>query len=87
MYFAIVGRKLEKQGQKSYAYGTPSEFFDGPPGSSGQISIQLAFIRPDWTLIFTDHNVMISFHIMRLRLPCKESDFQPSSKVSSDYIH
>ena len=86
MYHEIVGRKLEKRGQKSYAYGIPSKFFDGPPGSSGQISIQLAFIRPDWTLIFADHNVMISFHIMYLRFPCQASDFDPGSKVLSIYI-
>jgi hypothetical protein len=25
------------------------------------------FVRPEWTLVFCDHNVMISFHVMKSR--------------------
>jgi len=46
------------------------------------VSIQMAIIRPDWTLIFCDHNVMIFFHVMRLSRSCVPSDFQPGSMVS-----
>lgn len=81
MYYEIVNAPLQLRGKKSHAYGIPSHLFDGPPGMNGQISIQLAFIRPDWTLIFADHNVMISFHIMQLRRPCTPSDLRPGSKV------
>ena len=66
IYSDIVSAPLQKRGQKSHAYGIPSHLFDGPPNVKGQISIQMAFIRPDWTLIFADHNVMISFQGMRL---------------------
>ena len=82
IYSEIVSAPLQKRGQKSHAYGIPSHLFDGPPSVKGQISIQMAFICPDWTLIFADHNVMISFHVMRLRWPCMEEDFCPGSKVS-----
>jgi hypothetical protein len=77
-----VDAPLQKRGKKSHAFRIPSHLFDGPPGVDGQISIQLAFIRPDWTLIFADHNVMISFHVMHLRQPCKEEDFYPGSRAS-----
>ncbi|KAJ6604005.1 hypothetical protein B0H10DRAFT_2078016 [Mycena sp. CBHHK59/15] len=36
------------------------------------ISIQAAFIRPEYTLIFVDHNSMIQFHVMRM-----SDDFGP----------
>ncbi|KAJ6629795.1 hypothetical protein B0H10DRAFT_1985398 [Mycena sp. CBHHK59/15] len=36
------------------------------------ISIQAAFIRPEYTLIFVDHNSMIQFHVMHM-----SNDFGP----------
>ncbi|KAJ7467278.1 hypothetical protein B0H11DRAFT_2197385 [Mycena galericulata] len=47
------------------AYLIPDEFIDGP-GTGRKISIQAAFIRPEYTFIFSDHNVMITFHLMQL---------------------
>ena len=82
IYSEIVSAPLQKRGQKSHAYGIPSHLFDGPPSVKGQISIQMGFICPHLTLIFADHNVMISFHVMCLRWPCMEEDFCPGSKVS-----
>ena len=46
-----------------------------------QISIQAAFVCPEWTLIFVDHNVMITFHIMALHSSITREDLLPSSKV------
>jgi hypothetical protein len=46
------------------------------------VSIQMAIVRPDWTSIFCDHNVMIFFHVMRLKRSCVPSDFWPGSMVS-----
>ena len=48
----------------------------------GHISIQAAFRSEDWTLLFMDHNVMITFHIMGLRNSCKREDLEPGSQVS-----
>ena len=36
---------------------------------------------PEWTLIFVDHNVMITFHIMALHSAITREDLLPSSKV------
>jgi hypothetical protein len=70
------------QGKKIKTFIIPLEIFDGPSGMVGQISIQVAFICPDWTLIFIDHNVMITFYIMALHHPISKADLEPSSRVS-----
>jgi hypothetical protein len=49
----------------------------------GLVSIQAAFRCMDWTLIFVDHNVMITFYVMALRRPCKQEDLKPGSTVST----
>jgi hypothetical protein len=72
---------MTKRGEKSKAFSIPPKHYSGPAGSQGQVSIQAAFIRPDWTLIFVDHNVMISFHVMALRNVCTAADLKPTSKV------
>ena len=49
----------------------------------GLVSIQAAFRCTDWTLIFVDHNVMITFYVMALRTPCTLEDLEPGSTVST----
>jgi hypothetical protein len=54
------------RGEKSLSYEVPSEYWGGSPSKDRIISIQAAFECSEWTLIFCDHNVMISFHVMSL---------------------
>ncbi|KAK6971850.1 hypothetical protein R3P38DRAFT_3140101 [Favolaschia claudopus] len=81
MYRTIVSKPTIPRGQKSRAYEIPAEFCDGPPEAPRIISIQAAFIRPEWTLVFCDHNVMITFHVMRLRGKVEEDDLKPGSQL------
>ncbi|KAJ7439172.1 hypothetical protein B0H11DRAFT_2205856 [Mycena galericulata] len=64
-YKQIVSQPPVRRGKKSMAFLIPDEFIDGP-GTGRKISIQAAFIRPEYTFIFSDHNVMITFHLMQL---------------------
>jgi hypothetical protein len=64
------------------AFPVSEVFCVGPPGCSTMVSIQAAFRRPDWTLIFVDHNVMITFHIMHFRQYPPIHYFQPGIAVS-----
>ncbi|KAJ7478782.1 hypothetical protein B0H11DRAFT_2423767 [Mycena galericulata] len=64
-YKQIVSQPPVPRGKKSMAYLIPDEFIDGP-GTGRKISIQAGFIRPEYTFIFSDHNVMITFHLMQL---------------------
>lgn len=80
MYQTIVGGGTVQRGVKGKAFPIPKALHEGP-NDSVVVSIQMAFSRPDWTLIFADHNVMITFHIMRLRRPLTASDFKPGSNV------
>ena len=81
VYLKITNSSPIQRGKKSKTFLIPEELYDGPPDSIGQISIQAAFICPDWTLIFADHNVMVTFHIMALRYAITKADLLPSSKV------
>ncbi|KAJ7439756.1 hypothetical protein FB451DRAFT_1377796, partial [Mycena latifolia] len=63
-YRQIVSQPPVHRGEKSYAFIIPEEYIDGPAGEH-VISIQAAFIRPIWTLVFADHNVIIQFHLMQ----------------------
>ena len=58
------------------------------PRGDRLISIQAAFVRPDWTLIFVDHNVLMTFHVMCLRRQVlSASDVPiPGSAVCDNYI-
>lgn len=85
MYNSIVSKDPVLTGEKSMAYVIPLEFVDGPVVDC-RISIQAAFIRPDWTLVFVDHNVMITFHVMKLRRPVTREDLKPTSEVSLFFI-
>ncbi|KAJ7432224.1 hypothetical protein B0H11DRAFT_1940841 [Mycena galericulata] len=65
-YHQIVSQPPIARGEKSYAFLVPDELVDGPPVGGRKISIQAEFIRPEWTLVFVDHNVMIQFHVMQI---------------------
>lgn len=69
------------RGVKSSTFVVPPQYWDGCPSVISQISIQAAFVCPEWTWIFVDHNVMITFHVMALREPCKNGDLRPGSKA------
>lgn len=80
-YDDIVSCPPVNRGKKSRTFAVPSKYWDGLPGTQGQVSIQAAFRCPDWTLLFIDHNVMITFHIMGLQNSCKREDLMPGSLV------
>ena len=80
-YDTIVSYPPVNRGKKSKSYNITPELWDGVPGAEGQISIQAAFRCPDWTLLFVDHNVMISFYVMTLWKPCTRQDLKPGSIV------
>ncbi|KAK1225463.1 fatty acid synthase alpha subunit Lsd1, partial [Marasmius sp. AFHP31] len=80
MYEDIVGQPLERRGKTSWGFPVTSDSAHGPP-TRKLITIQAAFIRPDWTLIFCDHNVMSTFHIMKLGHPCNQSDVSPGGTI------
>ncbi|KAJ7136726.1 hypothetical protein C8R44DRAFT_868851 [Mycena epipterygia] len=86
-YNIIVSAPTVPRGCKSRAFAIPNEFIDGPvntkPGSDLKISIQAAFIRPNWTLVFVDHNVMISFHLMQMSDSFSREDLNPASFIWS----
>jgi hypothetical protein len=86
MYDDIVSHTPVNKGKTSKAFAIPSKYWDGLPGTSGYMSIQAAFRCQDWTLLFIDHNVMITFHVMGLRQPCKREDLEPGSLVSFIFI-
>ena len=81
LYRAIVDAGPVNRGVKSKTYRIPPEYYRDTNSTAGQVSIQAAMVGPRWTLIFSDHNVMITFHVMALQKPCTRSDFQPNSKV------
>ncbi|KAJ7017454.1 hypothetical protein C8F04DRAFT_1156071, partial [Mycena alexandri] len=78
-YREIVSKPPVPRGKKSFAYAIPDEFIDGP-ARKRVISIQAAFVRPQWTLVFVDHNVMIQFHLM-LSQSFLPSHLDPGSKI------
>ncbi|KAF9548078.1 hypothetical protein CPC08DRAFT_769318 [Agrocybe pediades] len=82
MYKEIVSRGTVNRGAKSQAFVVPEEFSAGPKGGKAPlVSIQAAFIKPDMTLVFVDHNVMITFYIMALRRVCRKDDFTVGSSL------
>ncbi|KAJ7136324.1 hypothetical protein C8R43DRAFT_1132482 [Mycena crocata] len=82
-YKAITSASVVRRGVKSWAYSVPDSFVDGPPRSDRVISIQAAFIRPKWTLIFCDHNSLIQFHLMRAGSTFIPSHMEPGSSIWS----
>lgn len=89
-YKRIVSAGTVSWGVKSQAFAIPNEYIDGPintkPGSDLKISIQAAFIRPDWTLVFVDHNVMITFHLMQVSESFSPADLDPGSIVACSFL-
>lgn len=83
MYDAIVSYPPVNRGKKSKTYNITPELWDGLPSVQGQISIQAAFRCADWTLLFVDHNVMLSFYVMALLNPCTRQDLMPGSRVNT----
>ncbi|KAK7001646.1 hypothetical protein R3P38DRAFT_3326957 [Favolaschia claudopus] len=83
MYLDIVSEPPVPRGEKSFAFRIPAKHIDGPVKTGQLISIQAAFIRPKWTLVFVDHNVMIQFHLMRLSDDFQPADLNPKSTIWS----
>ncbi|KAJ7159319.1 hypothetical protein C8R43DRAFT_1234061 [Mycena crocata] len=79
-YHRITSSTPVSRGEKSFAFPIPDEYIDGPL-SDRIISIQAAFIRPKWTLIFVDHNVMIQLHLMQMSSVFTRADIAPKSAV------
>ncbi|KAJ7115349.1 hypothetical protein C8R44DRAFT_794511 [Mycena epipterygia] len=69
-YKEIISAPTVPRGVKNQAFSIPNKYIDGPPknrpGSDLRISIQAAFIRPNWTLIFVDPIATITFHLMQV---------------------
>ncbi|KAJ7686309.1 hypothetical protein B0H17DRAFT_1181243 [Mycena rosella] len=63
-YSEITSAPTICRGECSHAYALPDRYVQGPENPKQCISIQAAFIRPNWTLIFVDHNIMIQFHLI-----------------------
>ncbi|KAJ7020491.1 hypothetical protein C8F04DRAFT_1196534 [Mycena alexandri] len=81
-YRQIVSAPTVPRGSKSQAYAVPDEYIEGP-ATDRLISIQAAFIRPEYTLLFVDHNVMIQFHLMQMRAAFTSRDLVPTSEFWS----
>ncbi|KAJ7277035.1 hypothetical protein C8J57DRAFT_1466352 [Mycena rebaudengoi] len=80
-YRKIVSLDPVQRGEKSNAYRIPADYLVGTPTESSLVSIQAAFICPEWTLIFVDHNVMITFHLMQASPLLTIKDLIPSSPI------
>ncbi|KAJ6595067.1 hypothetical protein DFH09DRAFT_1136116 [Mycena vulgaris] len=81
-YTTITSQTPVKRGAKSRAFPIPSEYIldsDAPSKEGHIISIQAAFIRPKWTLVFVDHNVLITFHLMQASPAFLPSHIEPGS--------
>lgn len=84
MYQDIIAQTPVSRGEKSFAYPIPADYIDGPKLDIGRvISIQAAFICPEYTLVSVDHNVMIQFHLMLVADSFSPAGLGPHSKVCS----
>ncbi|KAF7374061.1 hypothetical protein MSAN_00287000 [Mycena sanguinolenta] len=79
MYRWIVSQEPVPRGETSYAYPIKDEDVDGP-ATGCKVSIQAAFIRPEYTLIFVDHNSLIQFHVMQMPEHFTADDLRPGSE-------
>ncbi|PPR05449.1 hypothetical protein CVT24_007466 [Panaeolus cyanescens] len=79
LYRQVTEQAVVKRGEKSHAFPLGPDFYSDGRKEGGKLSIQAAFIRPDWTLVFCDHNVMITFHIFELATPFQCSLFNVGS--------
>ncbi|PPQ78998.1 hypothetical protein CVT24_012655 [Panaeolus cyanescens] len=80
-YNEIVSQPVVNRGSSSHAFPLGPQFYADNRKEGSNISIQAAFIRPDWTLVFCDHNVMISFHIMELQHVSSHTTLSPASEI------
>ncbi|KAL1700637.1 hypothetical protein EV121DRAFT_295012 [Schizophyllum commune] len=80
-YDTIVAAGTVPRGQKSRTFKVPVEFTDGGLNDNPCVSILAAFRRPEWTLLFVDHQVFLKFHVMRLRRPLTEENFKPGTAI------
>ncbi|KAJ7135085.1 hypothetical protein C8R46DRAFT_1325842 [Mycena filopes] len=78
-YHNIVSRTPVKRDDRSFAFPIPDEYIDGPLGDR-IISIQAAFIRPKFTLVFCDHTVMMQLHVMQIRTS-PQGNMTPGSPI------
>lgn len=86
MYQDIVAGGVQDRGTLGTAFVIPQKHCDVLP-NGGQpwdvtISIQVAFIAAGWTLVFCDHNVLISFHLMALKAQVPRSAIMVGEPVS-----
>jgi hypothetical protein len=86
LYKAILSRGVVPRGVKSSSFTIPDDHWDGCVSIPGQISIQAAYVCPEWTWIFVDHNVMLTFHVMALRRVCTKDDLRPGSDVCTSFL-
>jgi hypothetical protein len=84
MYNKITTGKMSKRRKKSRSFKIPRKYCDGPRSARRKISIQAAFVSKNATLIFVDHNVMLTFHVMRFFRAIKPEDLVPTSRVRSN---
>ncbi|KAF8190357.1 hypothetical protein K438DRAFT_2018693 [Mycena galopus ATCC 62051] len=82
-YRRIVSEPTVLRGTKSQAYVIPDEYIDGP-AKQRLLSLQAAFIRPEYTLLFVDHNVLITFHLMQMAPSFTSRDLRPGSVFWDD---
>lgn len=87
-YERIVSGPTANRGAKGTAFQVPADLIQGGVKRSIPllITIAAAFVRPQWTLVFVDHQCFMTFHVMRLRRPCTLADFIPKSAVSPYYL-
>ena len=60
---------MREQYKKSMAYQVSKDLCSGPPSTSLSKLLpfcQTAFVWPDWTLLFVDHTIMITFNMTKL---------------------
>lgn len=69
------------RGSTTRAFVIPEDLWMGLDSATGIITIPMAFICPDWTLVISDHQAMMNFHIMRMEHICSQSDFDVGSPV------
>ncbi|KAJ6617308.1 hypothetical protein B0H10DRAFT_2218648 [Mycena sp. CBHHK59/15] len=84
-YEVITSALTIARGRKSRAFAIPDEYIDGPVKAAKLLEsssdAEAAFKRLKWTLIFVDHDVMITFHLMQLPASFTAADLRPGSSI------
>ncbi|KAI5885432.1 uncharacterized protein SCHCODRAFT_01176814 [Schizophyllum commune H4-8] len=76
----IISQPFIRRGKKSKGFPVPYEYCFGLTGSP-VVTILMALVRPEHSLVFADHNVLMSFHVMRLRKRCSRDDLKPGHPI------